>query len=68
MYGSSGNSARVHGGNNQWCLDEWRVTTHLLLSAYTYTGLIKRLVPEIPAAAWEPEKVVNYMLLMSLRS
>ncbi len=68
MYGSSGNSVRVHGGNNRWYLDGCRVATHLLVPGFTYTGLIKRHVPEKPAAAWEPEQVVNYMLLKSRRS
>jgi NAD(P)-dependent dehydrogenase (short-subunit alcohol dehydrogenase family) len=43
-------------------IDGCLVTAHLLVPGFTYTGLIKRHVPEKPAAAWEPEQVVDYML------
>jgi NAD(P)-dependent dehydrogenase (short-subunit alcohol dehydrogenase family) len=43
-------------------IDGCRVTAHLLVPGFTYTGLIKRHVPEKPAAAWDPEQVVDYML------
>jgi NAD(P)-dependent dehydrogenase (short-subunit alcohol dehydrogenase family) len=39
-----------------------RVSAHLLVPGFTYTGLIKRRLPEKPAAAWEPGQVVDYML------
>ena len=48
MYGSSGNSARAHGGNNRWYLDGYRVTTHLLVPGFTYTGLTFRKNPPQP--------------------
>ena len=43
-------------------IDGCRVTAHLLVPGFTYTGLIKQHVSEKPAAAWEPEQVVDYML------
>lgn len=43
-------------------IDGCRVTAHLLVPGFTYTGLIKQHVSEKPGAAWEPEQVVDYML------
>ncbi len=43
-------------------IDGCQVSAHLLVPGFTYTGLIKRHMPEKPAAAWEPEQVVDYML------
>jgi len=43
-------------------IDGCSVTAHLLVPGFTYTGLIKRRIPEKPAAAWDPEQVVDYML------
>jgi len=37
-----------------------RVTAHLLIPGFTYTGLTRQ--PEKPAAAWSPEQVVDFML------
>jgi NAD(P)-dependent dehydrogenase (short-subunit alcohol dehydrogenase family) len=39
-----------------------RVTAHLLIPGFTYTGMIARFVPEKPAAAWTPEQVVEHLL------
>jgi NAD(P)-dependent dehydrogenase (short-subunit alcohol dehydrogenase family) len=36
-----------------------RVTSHLLIPGFTYTGMIARFVPEKPTAAWTPEQVVD---------
>jgi len=39
-----------------------RVTAHLLIPGFTYTGMIARHVPQKPPAAWTPEQVVDRML------
>ncbi|MGI4880140.1 MAG: SDR family NAD(P)-dependent oxidoreductase [Janthinobacterium lividum] len=40
-----------------------RVTAHLLIPGFTFTGLTRRTgVTERPAAAWSPEQVVDFML------
>ncbi len=39
-----------------------RVTAHLLVPGFTYTGLTKRRLPEKPPAAWHPEQVVDELL------
>lgn len=39
-----------------------RVTAHLLIPGFTYTGMIARFAPKKPAAAWTPEEVVDRML------
>ena len=36
-----------------------RVTAHLLVPGFTYTGMIARFVPEKPASAWTPDQVVE---------
>lgn len=38
------------------------VTAHLLVPGFTYTGLIKRHIPEKPDAAWLPEQVADVLL------
>jgi NAD(P)-dependent dehydrogenase (short-subunit alcohol dehydrogenase family) len=38
-----------------------RVTAHLLVPGFTYTGITAR-TPEKPPAAWTPEQVVDFML------
>lgn len=43
-----------------------RVTAHLLVPGFTFTGLIKRFVQEKPDGAWLPEQVVEF-LFESLR-
>ena len=40
---------------------EGRVTAHLLIPGFTYTGLIKRFAKEKPAAAWLPEQVADFL-------
>jgi NAD(P)-dependent dehydrogenase (short-subunit alcohol dehydrogenase family) len=39
-----------------------RVTAHLLVPGFTYTGMIARFLPVRPAAAWTPEQVADFML------
>lgn len=39
-----------------------RVTAHLLIPGFTYTGLTARRLPEKPAAAWTPEQVIDRLL------
>ena len=41
---------------------EGRVSAHLLVPGFTYTGMIARFVPEKPASAWTPEQVVEHLL------
>lgn len=43
-------------------LDGCRVTAHLLIPGFTYTGLTKRRLKEKPPAAWVPEQVAEYLL------
>lgn len=43
-------------------LDGSRVTAHLLVPGFTYTGMVKRWLPEKPPAAWLPEQVAEYLL------
>lgn len=38
-----------------------RVTAHLLVPGFTYTGMMKRHLPEKPDAAWTPEQVADYL-------
>ncbi len=44
-----------------------RVTAHLLVPGFTYTGLTKRRMSEKPLAAWHPEQVVDELLLRMAR-
>lgn len=39
-----------------------RVTAHLLIPGFTYTGMTARRLPEKPPSAWTPEQVVALML------
>ncbi|HKR90083.1 MAG TPA: SDR family NAD(P)-dependent oxidoreductase [Phenylobacterium sp.] len=39
-----------------------RVTAHLLIPGFTYTGMTARRSPERPPGAWTPEEVVERML------
>jgi NAD(P)-dependent dehydrogenase (short-subunit alcohol dehydrogenase family) len=39
-----------------------RVTAHLLIPGFTYTGMTARRLPEKPPAAWTPEQVVDRLL------
>ncbi len=43
-------------------VDGCRVTAHLLVPGFTYTGMIRRFVKEKPDAAWLPEQVADYLL------
>jgi short-subunit dehydrogenase len=38
-----------------------RVSAHLLVPGFTYTGMMKRHLPEKPAAAWTPEQVADFL-------
>ncbi|WP_199671379.1 SDR family NAD(P)-dependent oxidoreductase [Salinisphaera sp. Q1T1-3] len=38
-----------------------RVTTHLLVPGFTYTGMSKSRHPTQPAEAWTPAQVIDYM-------
>lgn len=40
---------------------EGRVTAHLLVPGFTYTGMIKRFVAEKPPSAWWPEQVADFL-------
>ncbi|HKX78457.1 MAG TPA: SDR family NAD(P)-dependent oxidoreductase [Novosphingobium sp.] len=39
-----------------------RVTAHLLIPGFTYTGMMKKWLPEKPAGAWDPEQVADAMI------
>lgn len=39
-----------------------KVSAHLLVPGFTYTGMISRFLPEKPAAAWTSDQVVDFML------
>ncbi len=39
---------------------EGRVTAHLLVPGFTYTGMIKRFIKEKPPGAWLPEQVADF--------
>jgi NAD(P)-dependent dehydrogenase (short-subunit alcohol dehydrogenase family) len=43
-------------------LENCRITAHLLVPGFTYTGLTKRRMTEKPPAAWSPEQVVEELL------
>ncbi len=38
-----------------------RVTAHLLVPGFTYTGMIRRFLKEKPPSAWLPEQVVDHL-------
>lgn len=38
------------------------VSAHLLVPGFTYTGLIRRHIPEKPPAAWWPDQVADYLI------
>jgi NAD(P)-dependent dehydrogenase (short-subunit alcohol dehydrogenase family) len=38
-----------------------RVSAHLLVPGFTYTGMMKRHLPEKPDAAWTPEQVADHL-------
>jgi len=39
-----------------------RVTAHLLVPGFTYTGMVARFLPEKPDAAWLPDQVADFLL------
>jgi NAD(P)-dependent dehydrogenase (short-subunit alcohol dehydrogenase family) len=39
-----------------------KLSAHLLIPGFTYTGVIRQWMPEKPEAAWWPEQVVEYMV------
>ncbi|MEM1245303.1 MAG: SDR family NAD(P)-dependent oxidoreductase [Acidobacteriota bacterium] len=41
--------------------EDSRVSAHLFVPGFTYTGMISRFVPEKPPAAWTPEQTVDYL-------
>ncbi len=43
-------------------LEGCQVTAHLLVPGFTYTGMIRRFLPEKPDAAWLPEQVAERLL------
>ena len=44
-----------------------KVTAHLLVPGFTFTGLTKRRMTEKPATAWYPEQVVDELLVRMAR-
>ncbi|MCH2172906.1 SDR family NAD(P)-dependent oxidoreductase [Myxococcota bacterium] len=40
---------------------EGRVTAHLLVPGFTYTGMMKRFLKEKPPSAWLPEQVADFL-------
>ena len=42
--------------------DDCQISAHLLVPGFTYTGMMRRHMPEKPPGAWEPEQVVDFML------
>ncbi len=39
-----------------------RVSAHLLVPGFTYTGMVSRFLDEPPASAWLPEQVADHLL------
>jgi NAD(P)-dependent dehydrogenase (short-subunit alcohol dehydrogenase family) len=39
-----------------------RLSAHLLVPGFTYTGMIRRFVAEQPPAAWSPEQVAEFLV------
>jgi NAD(P)-dependent dehydrogenase (short-subunit alcohol dehydrogenase family) len=39
-----------------------RISAHLLIPGFTYTGMIARRLPQRPPAAWTPEQVIDRMI------
>lgn len=42
--------------------EDCRLTAHLLVPGFTYTGMIARFIPEKPPGAWTSEQVVEFLL------
>ncbi len=43
-------------------MEDCALSAHLLIPGFVYTGMIKRFLPEQPAAAWTPEQTVEFMI------
>ncbi len=43
-------------------VDGCRVTAHLLVPGFTYTGMMRRVFKEKPPAAWLPDQVAEYLI------
>lgn len=43
-------------------LPDCRVSAHLLVPGFTYTGMIRRFLKEKPPAAWRPDQVADHLL------
>ncbi|AUQ71130.1 SDR family NAD(P)-dependent oxidoreductase [Phaeobacter inhibens] len=41
---------------------EAKITAHLFVPGFTYTGMIKKFMPEKPAAAWTSEEAIDYLV------
>lgn len=39
-----------------------RISAHLLIPGFTYTGMIARHIPKMPASAWTADQVVDQMM------
>jgi NAD(P)-dependent dehydrogenase (short-subunit alcohol dehydrogenase family) len=42
-------------------IDGCKVTAHLLIPGFTYTGMVKRFLDEKPPGAWLPEQVAEHL-------
>ena len=42
-------------------LEGCRISAHLLIPGFTYTGMVQRILPEKPPGAWTSEQVVDFM-------
>lgn len=49
--------------NSEGC----KVSAHLLVPGFTYTGMISKFIPEQPPAAWSPDQVVGELLERSAK-
>lgn len=43
-------------------IDDCRLSAHLLVPGFTYTGMISQFLPEKPDGAWTSDQVVDFML------
>jgi NAD(P)-dependent dehydrogenase (short-subunit alcohol dehydrogenase family) len=43
-------------------IEDCRVTAHLLVPGFTYTGMMKRFLKEKPPSAWLPDQVADHLL------
>lgn len=41
---------------------EAKITAHLFVPGFTYTGMIEKFMPEKPAAAWTSQEAIDYLL------